>query len=307
MKITNLRRPIAAGLLAAGVWFPGLAFAADLDINLVLNASFENVESTGKRWLLGLDVSGSMCVSVSGIPGLTCRSAAGAILSLSGGARYPILDGNVKRVLARHAAIDGWPGKTATAKMLWERSDALTPGERVADYNQAMMDIGATVCTRSKPRCGECPVRADCVAADSGRQHEYPARKPRTKKPLRNTYMLLAHVDGALYLERRPPAGIWGGLWSLPELDEQQDVEDWCLDRLNAEPADTDAWSTVRHSFSHYDLDIVPIVVRIAGDSRKVADGNDSRWIDLHGTPQIGLAAPVKTLIEKLRQTSRPT
>ena len=119
--------------------------------------------------------------------------------------------------------------------------------------------------------------------------------------------MVLAHADGALYLERRPPAGIWGGLWSLPELDSQQGIDDWCQDRLDARPVETDAWNTVRHSFSHYDLDIQPIVVRIEGDSRKVADRDDRRWIDLRGAPKIGLAAPVKTLIDKLRQTSKQT
>ncbi len=266
--------------------------------NLHKAAKIVKLVGAGHRGIFPTDFD-----DVLALPGIG-RSTAGAILSLSSGARFAILDGNVKRVLARHRAVDGWPGKTSIAEILWEHAETFTPQRRVAAYNQAMMDLGATVCTRSKPRCDECPLQGDCVAADTSRQTEYPGRKPKAVKPLKNTRMLLAHIDGALYLERRPPAGIWGGLWSLPELDEQQGVEDWCRDRLDARPADTAAWNTVRHSFSHYDLDIQPIVVRIDGDSRKVADRNDRRWIDLHSAPQIGLAAPVKILIDRLRQTS---
>jgi A/G-specific adenine glycosylase len=239
---------------------------------------------------------------VVALPGVG-RSTAGAILSLADGGRFPILDGNVKRVLARHEAIDGWPGRTAVANELWELSETLTPGDEVAAYNQAMMDLGATICTRSNPACEACPVRADCAAHLSSRQAEFPGKKPRKAKPQKDTRMLLVQLDGAVYLERRPPSGIWGGLWSLPELGEDDALEEWCVKRLNARPADTSYWDPLRHSFSHYDLDIQPIAVRIDAASSTVEDSDGRGWFRLHDTPRIGLAAPVQKLIDRLRQS----
>ena len=236
---------------------------------------------------------------VCALPGIG-RSTAGAILALALGQRHPILDGNVKRVLARHGAVAGWPGKTAVARTLWEMADARTPAERVAGYTQAIMDLGATVCTRSRPRCDACPVHADCKALATDRVHEYPGRKPKKAKPLRTTTMVLAVSDGAVYLERRPPAGIWGGLWSLPELDDDK-VGDWCRARLAATGRDIRAWDTLRHSFSHYDLDIRPVVVHLEDASRTVADSDATTWHRLEEAPPGGIASPVQRLIESLR------
>ncbi len=235
---------------------------------------------------------------VCSLPGIG-RSTAGAVLALAFGQRHAILDGNVKRVLARHRAIGGWPGKTAVGKALWAEAEINTPQKRVGDYTQAIMDLGATVCTRSKPRCDLCPVRADCIALAEASIEQYPGRKPRKDRPLRTTTMVLAVSDGAVYLEKRPPTGIWGGLWSLPEL-ENKEVADWCRDRLDATGVDTVSWSTLRHSFSHYDLDIQPVVVHIADASRKVADSFDATWHRLDHAPPGGIAAPVQKLIESL-------
>ncbi len=237
---------------------------------------------------------------VMALPGIG-RSTAGAILSLALGQRHPILDGNVKRVLARHAAIEGWPGITSVATQLWELADELTPDDRVDAYTQAMMDLGATVCTRSRPACAECPVDQDCQAINSGDMERFPGRKPRRPRPLRSTTMVLAVADGAVYLERRPASGIWGGLWSLPEVS---DVDDWCSERLNTATVDAEAWDSLRHSFSHYDLDITPIVVRVDAASSRVADDADSTWHRLDGAPPGGIAAPVTKLINTLRNTS---
>ena len=237
--------------------------------------------------------------SVSELPGIG-RSTAGAILALAFGQRHAILDGNVKRVLARHAAVDGWPGRTAVARELWDLAEARTPTERVGDYTQAMMDLGATLCTRSAPACANCPVNDDCVALARGEVERFPGRKPKKEKPRRATTMVLAVADGAVYLERRPAAGIWGGLWSLPEVS---DVGDWCAQRLQAEAVETESWDTLRHSFSHYDLDISPVVVRIDAASSKVADYDDSTWYRPGDTPPGGIAAPVMKLIESLRNT----
>jgi len=237
---------------------------------------------------------------VLALPGIG-RSTAGAILALAFGQRHPILDGNVKRVLARHAAIEGWPGVSSVANQLWRLADELMPDDRADAYTQAIMDIGATVCTRSRPACAACPVNRDCQASSNGEPERYPGRKPRRKKPLRSTTMVLAVADGAVYLERRPAAGIWGGLWSLPEVS---DVDAWCSERLNTATNDAEAWDSVRHSFSHYDLDIMPIVVRVDATSSRVADDADSTWHRLDAPPPGGIAAPVTKLINTLRNTS---
>jgi len=231
------------------------------------------------------------------LPGIG-RSTAGAILALSVGQRHAILDGNVKRVLARHAAIEGWPGKTEVAAKLWQRAELCTPQHRVAEYTQAIMDLGATLCTRSKPRCEECPVAADCVARRSDRTADFPGRKARAVKPLRSTTMVLAVRNDAVYLERRPAAGIWGGLWSLPEV---ADVADWCERTLHAQPAALEQGTVLRHSFSHFDLDIQPVVVRLAAASRTVADNPDATWYALHEDPPGGIAAPVQQLLNTLK------
>ena len=237
--------------------------------------------------------------AVSELPGVG-RSTAAAILALTFDQRHAILDGNVKRVLARHAAVDGWPGRTTVARQLWELAEALTPTARVGDYTQAMMDLGATLCTRSRPACAMCPVQGDCAALARGEVERFPGSKPKKEKPRRTTTMVLAVADGAVYLERRPASGIWGGLWSLPEVS---DVGDWCAERLAAAAVSTENWGTLRHSFSHYDLDIAPVVVRIDAVSSKVADSDDSTWYRPGDVPPGGIAAPVRKLIDTLNDT----
>ena len=234
---------------------------------------------------------------VVALPGIG-RSTAGAILALSRDEPHAILDGNVKRVLARHEAIAGWPGKAEVSDNLWQIATERTPVERAAAYTQAIMDLGATLCTRSKPGCGACPVSEDCKARLAETITDYPGRKPKKAKPLRNTTMVLAISGESVYMERRPPVGIWGGLWSLPEVD---DVQDWCRDVLQESPTETESCATLRHSFSHYDLDIQPIVVRVHASSRKVADNPDATWQPISKQPAGGIAAPVQQLINKLK------
>jgi len=236
---------------------------------------------------------------VIALPGIG-RSTAGAILCLAFDSRHPILDGNVKRVLARHEAIAGWPGKTDVANALWAAAELRTPLQRVGAYTQAIMDFGATVCTRSKPSCDACPVDKDCSARKLGTVDEYPGRKPKKAKPLKQTTMVLAVSDDAVYLERRPAAGIWGGLWSLPELADGK-VGDWCEQKHIRFEDSVESWDTLRHSFSHYDLDILPVVVRVDATSRKVADDDDSTWHRLDELPPGGIAAPVQKLINTLK------
>ena len=243
--------------------------------------------------------------SVVTLPGVG-RSTAAAILSLAYGQRHAILDGNVKRVLARHAAIAGWPGTTGVANELWRIAEGHTPQKQVAKYTQAIMDLGATLCTRSKPACTRCPVSDDCVALQSSRVDAYPGRKPKVLKPLRTTTMILASANGQVYLERRPEAGIWGGLWSLPELGERS-VGEWCEDVLNSVATRLQPWDILRHSFSHYDLDIQPIVVHLEPRAASVAEAGARVWYKLDDVPPGGLAAPVKELINQLRKSENAT
>jgi A/G-specific adenine glycosylase len=242
---------------------------------------------------------------VVGLPGVG-RSTAGAILSLAFDQRHPILDGNVKRVLARHAAVAGWPGKTDVAGALWALAEERTPGERVADYTQAIMDLGATLCTRSHPRCADCPVAGDCEARQAGSIMDYPGRKPKKARPRRQTTMILAFDGDSVYVERRPPSGIWGGLWSLPEPGADA-VEDWCRRVLSQDEAGIEPWAPMQHSFSHYDLDIQPVLVRVGSGSRKVADEEAATWYRLDGEPPGGIAAPVQKLIDELRKATHVT
>jgi A/G-specific adenine glycosylase len=243
--------------------------------------------------------------NVADLPGVG-RSTAGAILALAFDQRHPILDGNVKRVLARHAAIAGWPGKAEVAAVLWLLAEERTPAERVADYTQAIMDLGATLCKRSKPRCGDCPVAGDCAARQSGSTMDYPGRKPKRPRPRKHTTMILAFDGDSVYVERRPPSGIWGGLWSLPEVGDGA-VEDWCLRVLQHDGAGMEQWAPMQHSFSHYDLDIQPVLVRVRPGSRKVADEEAAAWYRLDSKPPGGIAAPVQKLIDELRKATHVT
>lgn len=248
------------------------------------------------------------------LPGIG-RSTAGAILALAHNQRHAILDGNVKRVLARHAAIAGWPGKSAVAGALWQLAEDLTPMRRVGAYTQAIMDLGATVCTRTKPDCAACPVGDDCQARLADAIAQYPGRKPRKIKPLKRTTMVIAVNDDAVYLERRPAAGIWGGLWSLPEVTNDEgdarDVIDWCRQVLNCHGNGVETWDILRHSFSHYDLEISPVVVRVVGTSgtvaNRVSDGDNAAWYRPGDNPPGGIAAPVQKLISELKSQRHVT
>lgn len=236
--------------------------------------------------------------SVIALPGIG-RSTAGAILALSRGEQYAILDGNVKRVLARFYAVDGWPGKMSVAKKLWDFSEQNTPANNVAAYTQAMMDLGATVCTRTRPVCFDCPLAKRCQAHILKRETDFPGKREKRAKPRKETYMLLIHSDGAIYLERRPPAGIWGGLWSLPEVESFDEITDWCEKTLQVRQFNIEKREEIRHSFTHFDLDICPVVVQLENGARAVADTEDRIWYELDSPRQIGIAAPVTELIHK--------
>lgn len=235
------------------------------------------------------------------LPGIG-RSTAGAILALAHGRRYPILDGNVKRLLARYHAVPGWPGETAVARRLWALSDTHTPVRRVADYTQAVMDIGATVCTRSRPVCDLCPLSETCIAFAQGRIDAYPEPRPKRARPLRQARMLvLARADGSVLLERRAPAGVWGGLWCFPEIEDDVAVEAWCRGRLGVDAQVVAHGPMIRHGFTHFELDIEPIYAKLGGAGAAVMEGPERLWYDVGHRNRPGVPVPVKKLLDRLR------
>ncbi|HEX5124698.1 MAG TPA: A/G-specific adenine glycosylase [Rhodanobacteraceae bacterium] len=241
---------------------------------------------------------------LAGLPGIG-RSTAGAILAQAFGLRFPILDGNVRRVLARWHGVRGWPGETAVQRALWEHADAHTPSERVADYTQAIMDLGATVCVRSRPLCTACPVAPGCVAFRDALTAELPTPKPSREVPTRETTMLIVRdADGRVLLERRPPVGIWASLWSLPETSDTASARDVLRERYAVRTESTAALAGFVHGFSHYHLRVTPLVV--AGTPiPRVADDAGRRWCAHAEWQALGLPAPVRKLLQTVFEDER--
>ena len=231
------------------------------------------------------------------LPGIG-RSTAGAVASLSMGIRAPILDGNVKRVLTRFEAVDGWPGEKAVHDRLWRMAESLTPQNRVAHYTQAMMDLGATLCTRSNPSCLLCPLRDGCKARALGEPKRFPASRPRKVLPVRSCVMpLLMNEEGAVWLQRRPSSGLWGGLWCPPQLDAEDELVD-LLGRLQMAAHEREALAPLRHTFSHFHLDIQPLLLRVS--VRPAVAESGQVWYNLRHPESLGLAAPVKKLLRQI-------
>ncbi|MDI9244445.1 A/G-specific adenine glycosylase [Marinobacter sp. CHS3-4] len=233
------------------------------------------------------------------------RSTAAAILAQAFQQKATILDGNVKRVLARYHAVPGWPGKTSVLNRLWECAEQHTPDQRIRDYTQAIMDLGAMVCTRTKPDCPYCPLRADCEANANNEQHLYPGSKPKKTKPEKTTWMvILENKNGEILLERRPSSGIWGGLWSLPELDPAygpEELQDACEQAFGFDCGQPDLVEGFRHTFSHYHLHIQPARLNVANATR-VADNGDQQWIHRDKALTLGLPAPIRTLLNRSQE-----
>ncbi len=237
---------------------------------------------------------------LSTLPGVG-RSTAGAIASIAFGKRAAILDGNVKRVLARHHAVAGWPGEAAVLRRLWDIAESATPHHRVADYSQAMMDLGATLCTRTAPGCDSCPLAADCAALAAGRQGDFPGKKSKQPLPVRKaTFLMVRNHAGEVWLERRPGRGIWGGLWCFPEIASADACSEWCIDRWGLEPETVQPWEPFRHTFSHYHLDIEPVLAALPVSPGAVMEGEGRLWYNRRNPQAIGLAAPVAGLLARL-------
>ncbi|MCL1147910.1 A/G-specific adenine glycosylase [Shewanella marinintestina] len=236
---------------------------------------------------------------VLALPGIG-RSTAGAVLSLSLGLNFPILDGNVKRVLARHGAIEGWPGKKPVEQQLWHLTEAFTPAKDIQKYNQAMMDIGATVCTRSKPNCPLCPVAIDCKAQLSGRQSEFPGKKPKKTIPEKSAWLLVIENELQVQLEKRPSAGIWGGLWCFPQFSSRAELDSYISDKQLKLTSQQELLG-FRHTFSHFHLDIQPILIRVSGYcDNQIMEQASTVWYNLTHPPKVGLASATERILADL-------
>jgi len=245
--------------------------------------------------------------SVTELPGIG-RSTAGAILAFSFGQRHPILDGNVKRVLARVIALEHWPGSKAGEAELWQWAEKLTPRARVENYTQAIMDLGATVCTRSKPGCASCPMTSMCRAFIEDKVDTLPIGKPKSEKPVREaTLLMIVNAQGEVLLSQRPPTGIWGGLWSFPQIDgarQTPDLEDWASSHLGLRIKALKRWPTFAHHFSHYTLNITPLPAKLLRGNGSIMETGATVWYNPNSTRDRGLAQPVERLLNELRNQS---
>ena len=236
------------------------------------------------------------------LPGIG-RSTAGAILALACRQRQPILDGNVKRVLCRYFTVNGWPGRKTVENRLWQLADSLTPETKVADYTQAIMDLGATVCNRRNPLCDSCPLTPGCEAYASDQQHQYPESKPRKPLPKQETvFAIIENEAGEVLLQQRPAAGIWGGLWCFPEIAVDACVERMVHDQFGFDVQSICSRDKLKHTFSHYQLMIQPVHVKIRNTSRFINDAGIVTWLKPDGNAQLGLPAPVVSLLDELKE-----
>ena len=233
------------------------------------------------------------------LPGIG-RSTAAAILSLAGNQRQAILDGNVKRVLSRVYAVAGWPGQAAVSARLWRIAERLTPTLRVADYTQAIMDLGSSLCSRSRPACGECPLARLCEAGQAGNPTDYPGRKPKKVLPVRDSIFLMLRDGSSVLLQQRPPTGLWGGLWGFPQCDGDQDPRRWCSEHLGLRVAHLRTDAPFRHSFSHFHLDITAWHGTVADRTDAVMEAPGRVWYNSSQAQPGGLAAPVARLLSEL-------
>lgn len=286
--------------------FPNVQLLAEAELDEVLQywsglgyyARARNLHKTA-RLIAAKDGQFPLSVeALCALPGIG-KSTAGAILSIADGQCQPILDGNVKRVLARYHAIHGWTGDGKVSARLWEISSQYTPRLRSAAYTQAIMDLGATLCTRSKPKCDCCPVSLGCRALALGLCETLPQAKPRKILPVKHLYFLiLNNAAEQILLEKRPPVGIWGGLWSVPEFADIQQLQDWCLQQ-NYKIGSTKILPKLQHSFTHYQLEYTPVLATLKYPNNNVMEANSRLWYKAADIETLGLPTPVKRLLQK--------
>jgi len=234
------------------------------------------------------------------LPGIG-RSTAGAILSQAWNDRFPILDGNVKRVLTRYHGIVGFPGLPAIEKQLWALADThaqAVPADRLCDYTQAQMDFGATLCTRANPACVLCPLQEDCTARRAGLVEALPTPKPGKVVPEREAVvLLLRNAQGELLLHKRPPTGIWASLWSLPQADDADAAQAWFARHARGDFGSAQALPPLQHAFTHYRLQLRPLAIAAVALSDAVGDNEHLRWVGPDEMSRLGLPAPIRKLL----------
>jgi A/G-specific adenine glycosylase len=234
---------------------------------------------------------------IASLPGIG-RSTANAIAAFCFNAKVPILDGNVKRVLARCFGIDGFPGTPAVERQMWSLAESLLPKKDVGTYIQSQMDMGATVCTRGKPRCGVCPLAEICIARRDDRQGELPAARPKRIVPQRSTrFLVLVDKAGRVLLEQRPPSGIWGGLLSLPELGDDEAADAKALAGYGCAVKTWEQLPALSHTFTHFKLELVPLLGRVTRHANRVADGAGQQWLPIDDLEAAALPAPIRRLL----------
>jgi A/G-specific adenine glycosylase len=241
--------------------------------------------------------------ALTALPGIG-RSTAAAILSQAWNDRHAILDGNVKRVLTRYHGIEGYPGLPAVEKQLWLLAEhhvrnPLLPDVQMANYTQAQMDLGATLCTRSDPACVLCPLQDDCIARREGRTAELPTPKPAITPPRKHAFVLwLVNADGEVLLQRRPPSGIWASLWTLPQADDAAASRSWFEQELHGDFSNAEPLPHIDHAFSHYKLRLQPLRLRNVALRDRVSDNDDLRWVAPEEFASLGIPAPIRKLLE---------
>jgi len=236
--------------------------------------------------------------AVAALPGVG-RSTAAAICVFAYGAHHAILDGNVKRVLARLRGVKGYPGEKKVADRLWAEAEKLLPRRGIEAYTQGLMDLGATLCLRSRPRCDACPLRAGCVARKRGWIAALPSRRPRKALPHKRTIMLVLMRAGEVLLEKRPPSGIWGGLWCLPETTRSADIQSYCLKRFGARVLEAERMPALTHTFSHFTLDIRPLRLKVSALAPQAAEPGVT-WLPLEDARGAAIPVPVKKILAAL-------
>ncbi|MES2219240.1 MAG: A/G-specific adenine glycosylase [Pseudomonadota bacterium] len=238
------------------------------------------------------------------LPGIG-RSTAGAILAIAFEKKAAILDGNVKRFLTRLHGITAWPGEKSVSEELWRLAEMYTPDHRIADYTQAVMDIGATLCVRGQPRCGDCPFEKNCGARQLGLEKQLPQKKPSKVLPVRTVTLLVMHDGSQVLLEKRPATGVWGSLWSLPEISglaTAEEIRVACRQRYGQTLAEVTLAKSFRHTFSHFHLDILPAMITVRVSKRKIMAAEEKIWYNLQQPAALGMPAPIKNLLQKLTE-----
>lgn len=244
--------------------------------------------------------------SLLALPGIG-RSTAGAILAQAFEQPWPILDGNARRVLIRFHGVHGWHGHADVQKTLWHHAGEHLPQQRAADYTQAMMDLGATVCTRHQPRCASCPLASDCVAQRKGLTTQLPERAPRRSVPMRQTRLLVARSPDALvWLRQRPPTGVWPQLWALPEMAVEEGARQ-ALQREGIRAALRSEFVLPKfvHTFTHFRLSISPLLVEVDAANAHIADNEGGGWFAAHDLPSLGMPAPLRRLLDNINEESK--